>query len=225
MTSRKVGATSAKLFSKQVLTREATFAAKQLLGATLVHETSSGVTAGIIVETEAYGETDPASHSFRGITPRNEPMFGPPGLAYVYLVYGMHHCFNVVTGPNGQGEAVLIRALEPILGLGLMARRRSLSIPQGTDEQLCALAQKDKKIAQALWGLTAGPARLTQAMELNKNHNKFNLLEQGSPVKLQAPPSSTKKKEILTSARIGIREDKRLPWRFFLARNPYVSKP
>ena len=110
--------------------------ARDLVGCTLWVEADGVLTAGRIVEAEAYlGEgRDPASHAHRGPTPRAAVMFGPPAVAYVYFIYGMHHCFNVVTEPRGAGGAVLVRALEPLVGLGAMRGRR----PGCRDRQLCA---------------------------------------------------------------------------------------
>ncbi len=133
-------------------------AAPNLLGWVLVHDSRDGTTAGIIVETEAYTAHDAASHSYRGKTARTEVMFGPAGHLYVYFTYGMHYCINVVTGAEGNGEAVLIRALEPIEGLELMKQRRGQ-----TDELQ----------------LTNGPAKLTQAMGIAKPNNGEFLLGNG----------------------------------------------
>ena len=132
--------------------------ARDLLGYKLVHRSPEGMTAGLIVETEAYLQGDPACHANRGMTPRNRPMFGPPGHAYVYFIYGLYFCFNVVSGPVGVGEAVLIRALEPQDGIELMQQRRGRT-----------------KISE----LCSGPAKLVQAMGIGRQHNNLDLTEIG----------------------------------------------
>ena len=174
--------------------------ALNLLGNYLVHYTSQGTCVGRIVETEAYLSDDPACHASRGMTKRNQVMFGPPGHAYVYFVYGMYYCFNVVTGPSGVGEAVLIRALEPVKGIDLMfARRPKADRP----ENLCN-----------------GPAKLVLAMGISKEHNGISLCER--PLWLEK--NSFQKKEIVTTTRIGITEGAKLPYRFYLRDNRFVSR-
>ncbi|MDO8520343.1 MAG: DNA-3-methyladenine glycosylase [Deltaproteobacteria bacterium] len=171
--------------------------AKALLGAYLVHETAEGKTVGKIVETEAYLANDPSCHGFRGETPRNRAMFGPPGHAYIYFIYGMYHCFNVVTAPVGVGEAVLIRALEPVEGLELMKKRR-----------------KGKK------DLAGGPGKLVIAMGITSDLNGTSLIT--GPLKIM--PGEMKKAPIVTTARIGISSGNHLPLRFYLKGNPFVSR-
>ncbi len=148
-----------KPFPLSLLRSDTVAAAKSLVGAVLWHETAEGVTAGRIVETEAYLYNDPACHAGRGPTPRTTVMFGPPGRAYVYFIYGMYHCFNVVTQRKGVGEAVLIRALEPLEGLDLMMRRRH---------------------TENVRHLCNGPAKLVLALGIRKEHTGEDLRRRGN---------------------------------------------
>jgi len=168
--------------------------ARALLGKILVF----GDLQGIIVETEAYlYRNDPGCHASRGQTSRNMPMFGPAGHTYVYLIYGMYHCLNIVSGKNGEGEAVLIRALEPVHGIPLMQKRR-----------------KTKKIEN----LCDGPGKLTQAFGITRKHNNLSLLEGDLRVL-----NSRTKPIICTSGRVGLSAGKELELRFFIKGNSFVS--
>lgn len=173
--------------------------ARGLLGKILIHLLPEGLVMGKIVETEAYlSRDDPACHAVRGETKRNEAMFGPPGNAYVYLIYGMYYCFNVVTGKEGTGEAVLIRALEPLEGIMEMQQRRGIS---------------------ELSNLTNGPGKLCQAMGINKAHNKISLTDSDLVI------MDTKENPLIASSpRIGIKAGTDLLLRFYIPNNPYVSR-
>ncbi|MCL2558303.1 MAG: DNA-3-methyladenine glycosylase [Treponema sp.] len=169
--------------------------AKALLGKRLVR----GETVGRIVETEAYLFTgDPACHASRGRTARNEAMFGPPGSLYVYLIYGMHYCANIVSGKEGEGEAVLLRAVEPLDGIELMQERR------GTKNLL---------------NLCSGPGKLAQAFGLTKGHNGASLLS--GDIRICA--EETERPEICASRRIGLSLGAELELRFFIKDNKFVS--
>lgn len=175
--------------------------ARELLGWKLVHETPEGLTSGMIVETEAYHSDDPASHTFRGPTKRNAAMFGPGGHAYIYFTYGMHYCFNVVTGRAGEGQGALIRALEPLEGMALMRQRRGGVI----DRQL-----------------TNGPAKLVQAMGITMRDYGKGLLS-GGRLRLE-PHTVIKPEDIVQTTRIGIKLNVEAPARFYVRDNPFVSR-
>jgi DNA-3-methyladenine glycosylase len=176
--------------------------ARSLLGRMLIHRSPEGTTSGIIVETEAYlSRNDPACHAARGKTKRNATMFGPPGRAYVYFIYGMYYCFNVVSNAEGIGEAVLIRALEPVEGLELMEKRR--------------------KKSRSLFSLTNGPGKLCAAMGIDKRLNGLPLFS--SPLYL-GKGKAINPDSIKSSGRIGINQAQDKPWRFFIEGNLFVSR-
>jgi DNA-3-methyladenine glycosylase len=172
--------------------------ARDLVGCTL----AVGPTAGIIVETEAYDATDPACHAYIGRTARNEVLFGPPGIAYVYLSYGIHSLLNAVAEPEGSAAAVLIRALEPTEGIELMRERRR----QERIEDLCS-----------------GPGKLTEALGVGLDLNGADLL--APPFELSDRDPAWDDAEIVTGPRIGITKAAELPWRYCAAGSRFVSRP
>lgn len=175
--------------------------AKELLGCYLVHNSPEGVTAGRIVETEAYlGQTDPACHSYRGMTERCKTMFGPAGMVYVYLIYGIHYCFNITTDQPGVAAAVLVRALEPLEGIKLMQKRRGR-----------------KKTTE----LCSGPGKLTQAMGFSLEHDGMSLFDGIIEV---YGGCLRPEEEIVTTTRIGISKAADWPLRFYLKNNSFISK-
>ena len=195
--SKSTGAVSprlGKLLKRSFFDRSVHEVAPDLIGATLLVD---GV-GGIIVEVEAYHHTDPAAHSFRGPTPRNSVMFGPPGFSYVYRSYGIHWCLNFVCEEEGSASAVLIRALEPTHGLAAMRRRRGLD-----DER----------------ALCSGPGKLCEALGVTIAH---------SELPLDRPPSTLHarigKPDIVAGVRIGITKAVDLPWRYGLKGSKFLSK-
>jgi len=175
--------------------------ARRLLGCHLVREFAPGQRAVLkIVETEAYHQTDAASHSYKGRTPRTEVMFGPAGHLYVYFTYGMHYCMNIVTGAEGEGSAVLLRALEPLQGEAFLQANR----PGHHGVDVCN-----------------GPAKICQALAIDKKWNGHDLHEPSLKLVVQnAVPAD----QIIQTTRIGITKARAVPWRFYLADNAYVSK-
>lgn len=180
--------------------------APRLLGMVLAVRDSGGefVRAGRIVEVEAYGaERDPASHAHRGPTPRNRSMFGPPGTLYCYRSYGIHTCANVATGEAGRGEAVLVRALEPIVG---------------TDAMFIA-----RRAARSERDLASGPGKLCEALGIALGDDGTDLLAAASRVTLlEGEPVAGE--EVASGRRIGISRAEELPWRYWVADSPWVSR-
>jgi DNA-3-methyladenine glycosylase len=202
--------------------------ARRLLGKVLARRGRSGWLAGRIVEVEAYlgpheRTPDPAAHSHRGPTPRNQVLFGPAGHAYVYFIYGMHSCMNVSCEGVGHGGGVLIRALEPLIGIEQMARNRGLS-------GFPPFSQKTRKgwgtdaACGKLKELTSGPGRLCEALGITRSaDNGLDLVDPRSP--LQMRDDGTRAGRVLVTVRIGIRQAADLPLRFAIAGNAYVSGP
>jgi DNA-3-methyladenine glycosylase len=172
--------------------------APDLVGCVLHH----GETAGVIVETEAYHQSEAASHAYVGLTKRTSTLFGPPGIAYVYRSYGIHALFNAVCDDEGVGAAVLIRALEPDSGLELMRARRGLQ----AERMLCS-----------------GPGKLTQALDIELHHNRSDLIS--GPIVISERPPEWRDVEIVADLRIGITRAAELPWRFCAAGSRYLSRP
>jgi DNA-3-methyladenine glycosylase len=172
--------------------------APDLLGCTVTH----GETSGVIVETEAYHDSEPACHAHIGVTARTHVLFGPPGIAYVYRSYGIHALLNAVCEPEGVGAAVLIRALEPLAGLDRMRERRGLE--RAAD-------------------LCSGPGKLTQALAIDLTENITDLSR--GPVRIGPPPPAWREVEYVTGPRIGITKAAELPWRFCAVGSSSVSRP
>lgn len=184
--------------------RPAPEVAPDLVGKLLVHDDGT-LRAGRIVEVEAYSDGgDPAAHSRSGPTARNASMFGPPGRLYVYLIYGIHWCANAVCAPEGVGDAVLVRALEPIYGVRLMAARRSHSGRQAGCRELCS-----------------GPGKLTEALDIDGALDGCDLTSKSG---LSICDDGWLPTEVAQASRIGISRGTELPWRFYDASSPHVSR-
>jgi DNA-3-methyladenine glycosylase len=172
--------------------------APDLIGCVVRH----GETAGVIVESEAYHRTEPASHAWAGLTARTAPLFGPPGIAYIYFSYGVHSLLNAVCGAQESGAAVLIRALEPLDGIEIMRARRGVA----RDEELCS-----------------GPGKLTQALGIGLELNGTSLL--GGPIRIEPRAPGWEAPDVAIGRRIGITKAVDLDWRFCARGNRHVSRP
>jgi DNA-3-methyladenine glycosylase len=183
--------------------------ARDLIGCTVTHDGASGV----IVETEAYHESEPACHAFAGLTARTKTLFGPPGYAYVYRSYGVHALLNAVCEREGVGAAVLIRALEPLRGVEAMQARRARA----------GRPRSDRNGGVHLHDLCSGPGKLTQALGISLSENGTSLSR--GPIRISARSRAWRDPEIVSGPRVGITHAVELRWRFSAERNPYVSRP
>jgi DNA-3-methyladenine glycosylase len=239
------------LVSRDFLARPATEVAPELLGCVLEHETAAGLVAVELTEVEAYaGQADPASHAYRGMTRRNAVMFGPPGHAYVYFTYGMHFCVNVVCSGEGSVSAVLLRAGAVIEGEDLARARRSSrrpgrARPQETPPQETPPPAPPRQAPLAWRDLARGPARLCQALDIDRSLDGADLCGASSPLRLRPArlgantggrttarsetgltqrygPVETPRK-IASGPRVGVSMAAEVPWRFWFAGDPTVS--
>ncbi len=208
-------------FPRELLAGDTLAAARALLGAHLVRDPAPADAirerrAGRIVEVEAYiGEADRASHARFGPTARNRVMFGPPGIAYVYLVYGMHHCLNVVSEPATRPAALLVRAVEPVAGVAAMRAARAAT-RRGTGTR----PPPDARLA-------SGPGLVCAAFSIDRSHTGLDLCAATSPLRLEAAPAGEPGPPIVETPRIGIdyagEPWTSMPWRFLVAGSPSVS--
>lgn len=203
--------------------RPALQVARDLLGKHIVRKIGTKLLIGKIVEVEAYCKGDPASHAFHGRTKRNDVMFWKGGHLYVYFTYGMHFCANVVTGNEGTGEAVLIRAVEPLAGIEVMMKNRKKYLSSGVVDPLSERKKKLKRgsIPDTLRNLTNGPAKFCQAFDIARKENGADLLDSEISITDGKPVSS---KLVKRSSRIGIQQGIEKNWRFFIAGNQWVSR-
>ncbi len=197
------------LLPRETFARGSVEVAPALLGCVIEHETAEGLVAVVLTEVEAYqGQADPASHAYRGRTARNAVMFGPPGHTYVYFTYGMHFCVNLVCLPEGTASAVLLRAGRVIEGEDLARARRSTPGPHGRD-------------------LARGPARLCQALAINRSQDGADVCDPASPLRVRRPAQAGEVPlpgaAISSGPRVGISAAADLPWRFWITGDPTVS--
>jgi DNA-3-methyladenine glycosylase len=204
-----------KLLAPDFFDRDPRRVARGLLGKLLVRKTPRGILSGRIVETEAYlGKDDAASHSAVGRTTRNDVLFGPPGIAYVYFIYGNHYCLNVSCLPDGVAGGVLFRAFEPVAGIEAMAAARGIDLP----EEISL-----RKISM-LKNISSGPGRMAEAMDITRERdNGKNFTRSRSD--LQLVDDGYRVRKISVSPRIGITKSAEDLLRYFVAGNPFVSGP
>src|SRR5208337_2580672 len=215
-TSRRDGQLTAEtvrrapILSREFFNRDPVTVGRELLGKLLIRREGRRLLAGRIVEDEAYlGAHDPAAHAYSGLTPRNAVLFGPPGHAYVYFIYGNHYCLNVSCMPEGLGEGVLLRAMEPVFGLEAMALARGLELPASPRTTQLRL-------------LSSGPGRMSEALSITRaRDNGKDLTSRRSD--LWFADDGYRPERIVATPRIGIKKAVEQPLRFVIAGNPFVS--
>jgi DNA-3-methyladenine glycosylase len=187
--------------------------ARALLGKLLLRKTPHGILAGRIVETEAYlGKGDPAAHSAAGKTPRNAVLFGPPGFAYVYFIYGNHYCLNVSCLPDGEAGGVLFRAMEPVVGIEQMAEARGIELSKETNLRKIASLKK----------ISSGPGRMAEALDVTRERdNGKSLVTPRSDLRIV--DDGYRVRRVTVTPRIGIVKAAEQLLRYFIAGNPFVS--
>jgi DNA-3-methyladenine glycosylase len=207
VSSPESGLADTEVLPRSFFERPSVQVAPELLGCVISHDTAEGRVALVLVEVEAYaGEADPASHAFRGRTGRNAVMYGPPGHAYVYFTYGMHYCVNLVCQPEREASAVLLRAGRVIDGLPLARARRSGAARQPRDLDLAR-----------------GPARLCEALGIDRSHDGADVADPASPLRVFSPPAPVRAADISRGPRVGISRAADVAWRFWITGEPAVS--
>jgi DNA-3-methyladenine glycosylase len=201
---------SAPTLSRQFFNRDPIVVGRELLGKLLIRREGRRLLAGRIVEDEAYlGADDPAAHAYAGLTPRNAVLFGPPGYAYVYFIYGNHYCLNVSCMPEGLGEGVLLRAMEPVFALEAMAHARGLELPGSPATSQLRL-------------ISSGPGRMSEALDITRaRDNGKDLTSRRSD--LWFADDGYRPERIAATPRVGIKKAVERPLRFVVAGNPFVS--
>jgi DNA-3-methyladenine glycosylase len=201
---------AAQVLPREFFNRDPATVARELLGKLLIRREGRNLLAGRVVEDEAYlGQDDPAAHAFAGQTARNAVLFGPPGHAYVYFIYGNHYCLNVSCMPEGCGEGVLFRALEPVFGLNAMAHARGIELP---------LSPR----AAQLRLISSGPGRMSEALDITRQRDNDKDLT-SSQSDLWLADDGFRPHRIVATPRIGITKAVERPLRFAIAGNVYVS--
>jgi DNA-3-methyladenine glycosylase len=215
------------LLARDFLARPSVEVAPGLLGCVLEHETAEGLVAVELTEVEAYmGNADPASHAYRGMTGRNEVMFGAAGHAYVYFTYGMHFCVNVVCELPGVASAVLLRAGRVVDGAELAAVRRSARAPlaaTGSRADGAVISDTPDARFRIARDLARGPARLCQALGITRVQNGADLCDESSPLRLRVPEDAGTVRPVEAGPRVGVTAAAEVPWRYWLSGDPTVS--